>query len=191
MLKDIIKRCAYLLNRIDISDTLVDVDEIEEIDDSEVKHDVLKLIDFYNSVSSSVFENYLELDFCEKILSNSESKISFDRFSKTPIKVLKVETENKNKVGFDCGVFDIIVPEPKRLYDVTYMFVPDRVYELESSTDFLPEIYQDIICYAVISEFLASISKYSESTYWREKFTSEIFKLNSKKERRVKSTYCL
>lgn len=188
MLKDIIKRCAYLLNRVDISDALEEVNQISDLDGSDVKRDILKLIDFYNSVTSSVFENYLELTFCEKILSDGESKISFNRFSKTPVKVINIETESRNKVHFESSAFHIYVPEPKKLYLVTYRFVPNKIYELSDSTNFISENYLDIICYAVVGEFLASTSNYSESTYWRERFSSEIFKLNTKRERRIKST---
>lgn len=191
MLKDIIKRCAYLLNRTDIYDELDSAETLSDLETSDVKSEILKLIELFNIVSSTVFENYLGLLFCEKLLSNSESKISFERFSKTPVKVKKVETESGQKINFSSEVFAIKVSEPKKLYNVTYRFVPSKIYELDSSTSFLPEIYQDIICYAIMGEFLASISKYDESTYWRERFSSEIFEINSKKERRVKSTYCL
>ena len=191
MLKDIIKRCAYFLNRDDIVKELDDADEIDEITDDKIKLEVLKLVDFFNIVSNSVFENYLELVFCEQILSNSDSQISFDRFSKIPVKVLNVETELGSTVNFSNNAFFVKVPSPKQLYSVTYRFVPGQLTELTDNTEFLPLIYQDIICYGILGEFLATISKFSESTYWKEKFTSELFKIKTRKERRVRSNYYL
>jgi len=191
MLKDIIKRCSYLLNRNDILRALDDADEIDDITDDEIKLDVIKLIDYYNTVVCSVFENYLELVFSEKILSSADSKICYERFSKMPVKVISVETELNNQVKFTKAPFCIFVPKSKELYNVTYRFVPKKVKDLGDKVECMPPLYRDIICYGILGEFLAGTSKYSESIFWKEKFTSEIFNLKTKKERRVKSTYCV
>ncbi len=191
MFKHLLIKCCNLIGREDISNELRTVESVDDINNAEIKNDVMKLISYYNYVSCSLYENYLKLFFTEKITSNSKSQIEYFVFSYKPIKIVKVEDENLEKVDFKEYPSFIITPAPKRDYYVTYRYSPLNVKHLAENIKLPKDLDERVLCYGIASEFLASKGKFDESEFFNNKFLYEIFKIKSKKERRLKSTFCL
>ena len=191
MLKEIIKKCASLIGRDDIIVELEKKSFIDEIENPNLRFDIIRFMHYFNTISSGVFESHLKLEFCEKIASNSVGGISFNRFSRKVVKVLKIQDENGREINFTTSPFAVITNFNNRLFTVTYNYVPNRVNDLSDYVEEFPIDYETILCYGMIMEFLSSAGKYSESEFWRDKFCLLLFNLDSKRERRVKSTYCV
>lgn len=191
MLKNILIKCANLLGRDDISTELNKSNKLNEITDNSVKNEIEKLICFYNFVTSLTFETYLNLTFTEKIHSDLNSKIEFYKFSKQPIKIIKIEKDNGEFVKFVSKSSFILTGVSNEPLNITYNFLPDDVKDFDENINYLDLKTMKILCYGIVSEFLASKGKYSESEFWNNKFLFELFKIKNNKERRLKSTFCL
>ena len=111
--------------------------------------------------------------------------------SKFPVKVIKVEDENGVKMDFYSTPNYIKVNSSNKLCFVTYKFLPLEVKDLSGKIIENSSINHRILCYGMIAEYFAGKGKLSESEFWNKKFTQELFNLKSKKERRLKSTFCL
>ena len=191
MLKEIIKKCANLIGRDDIVLEIENKNSIEEIEDNNLRYEVIRFMHYYNTISSGVFEKHLKLEFCENIASNSVGELSFNRFSRKVVKVLNIQDENGREIKFSTSPFSVITDYKNCLFKVTYNYVPNRANDLNDFIEDIPLEYETVLCYGIIMEFLSSVGKYSESIFWRDKFCLLLFNLDSKKERRVKSTYCV
>jgi len=191
MLKNILINCANLIGRDDIVLELKKYEKLSDFNDENIKNDISKLLCFYNFITNSIYENYLDLVFCEKIMSDSKSSIDYFKFSKNPIKIIKVENENFKPIFFDVKPNCIITNYPNKLLYISYKFLPDAVNDLTDDISYLDRRLIRIVAYGIVSEFLASNGKISESESWNKKFLFELFKLKNNKERRLKSTFCL
>ena len=191
MLKEIIKKCANLIGRDDIFIEIENKNSIEEIEDINLKYEVIRFIHYYNTISSGVFERCLKLEFCENIASNSQGELPFNRFSKRVVKVLKIQNERGREVKFSTSPFSVTTDSKNYLFKVTYNYTLSRANDLCDYVEDIPLDYETVLCYGIIMEFFSSIGKYKESDFWRDKFCTLLFNMDSKKERRVKSTYCV
>ena len=77
MLKHLLIKTAEIINRNDIISCLKTTNSIDEISDSSLQNEVCKLKNFYNFTVSSIYENYLDLTYTEKVKSDSEKKIHY------------------------------------------------------------------------------------------------------------------
>ena len=191
MFKNLLIKCCNLIGRDDIVEELKNANLIEDIVKNDIKNDIFKLISYYNYTVTSIFENYLKLEFYEKINSNYQSQIEYFFFTFRPIKIISVKDENMINQHFLVKPTFLQVNCPNKPYFVTYNYTPKEIKDL-SDNIILPKIIcEKTLCYGVVSEFLASKGKFEESEFFNNKFLFEIFKVKTRKERRLKSTFCL
>ena len=80
MLKDIIIKCANILGRADIMDTLGRVNDLDSVEDTYIQADISKLISYFNFTVNSICEQYLELTDLDRVMANNEGKIFYHNF---------------------------------------------------------------------------------------------------------------
>ena len=191
MLKNILIKCAEYLNRNDIITALKQHENIDSIEDNSLQIDIIKLISFYNYTVNTIFENYFDLIFTDTATSNDEYKIYYHDFSFKPIKIISLSDNTNNFLSYSVYPNYISVQSSFKTYKITYKYLPEEVKNLTDSINLPSMINKKIICYAMVSEFLASKNLFSESDYWKNKFMYEIFKVKTHKGRHIKSTFCL
>ncbi len=190
MLKNILIKCAELLNRNDIVKSLKSIDKIDSILDETLKSDVYRLINYFNFTSNTMFENYFDLTHSEQLSSNSSNIINYSSFSYTPVKILSVKDTNGNENVATVLSTHILTHKARATYTISYAYIPHELKNLTDELEF-PERLSKIICYGVVSEFFACKNCYEQSEFWKNRFMYEIFKFKTRKERRVKSTFKL
>ncbi len=144
---------------------------------------------FYNFIVSTIYENYLDLLFTEKITSDSEKKIHYYKLSFTPLEIVFIKNEDQKYIPHNLQTTYFTTPASYTTYEVTYKIKPDEVNDICDETNLPKDLNKNIICYALASEYLASKNLFDQSEYFKSKFMYEIFKLKTKKERRFKSTF--
>ncbi len=189
MLKNLLIKCAELLNRDDILETLKSIDDVEDIDNKQIQNDIVRLIQFYNFTVHAACENYLGLITSEMVKSDVNKKIHYHELNFTPVRILEVRDELGGRVLFDVSPTFILTCTGNKVYQVTYKYVPDCIEKLNEKTQLPRNLNEKTIVYGVVSEFLASKSQFNQSDYWRNKFLDDLFKINIHKERRIKSTF--
>lgn len=189
MLKDILIKTAQLINRDDIYNSIKQVEKIDSIENISIQNDVIKMKTFYNFVVSTIYENYLDLLFTEKITSDSEKKIHYYKLSFTPLEIISITNEDNKYIPHNLQSTYFTTPASYTTYEVTYKIKPEEVNDLCDKTMLPKELNKNIICYALASEYLASKNLYDQSEYFKNKYLYEIFKQKTKKERRLKSTF--
>ena len=80
MIKNLLIKCCGLIGRDDLAEELKNANFISDIVKNDAKNDIIKLISFFNFIISSIFENYISLEFCEKVTSDAVCEIDFDIF---------------------------------------------------------------------------------------------------------------
>ena len=190
MLKNILIKCAELLNRNDIVKSLKSVDKIDSILDETLKSDVYRLINYFNFTSNTLFENYFDLTHSEQLSSNGSNIINYSNFSYTPVKILSVKDTIGNENVATVLSTHILTNMARANYVIVYAYIPHELKNLSDEIEF-PERLTKIICYGVVSEFFACKNCYDQSEFWKNKFMYEIFKFKTRKERRVRSTFKL
>lgn len=191
MLKDILKKVAVLLGRNDISAELDKSDKLMNITSVNLRNDISNLVMHYNFIVSAIYEHYLDLIYCDRVASNSNGEIALYKLSFRPLKVLTIEDDDFYKYDFFVRNGRIKVCSPNKLFLVSYKFTPEPVGDLSDELDFFTPDVERAICYGVAGEFLSANGKFSEANFWSEKLLTELFKIKSKRERLLKSTYCL
>lgn len=189
MLKNIIIKCAELLNRDDIIDAIQTADDVSDIQNKQIQNDVTRLIHYYNFTLHAACENYLNLTSTETLESDQNKKIYFYQFDFMPVRILDVRDEGGKCMLFEVSTCFILTTSPNKLYKVTYKYIPPAIESLSEKTQFPENLSEKTLVYGIISEFLASKNQYSQSEFWRNKFLQDLFKLNIQKERRLKSTF--
>jgi len=189
MLKNILIKSAELLNRIDIIDTLKTYNHLDEITDSRIAAEIRIMIDFYNQISTTVFEDFLELTHTDIVSSDNYNKIQFYNLSFFPSKIISLTNEQHTRYDFKVFPCYIFTHSSNKIYHVTYRYIPNELNDISSKLNFPNKINKTIFAYGIVSEYLASKNLLTESKFWREKFLHELFKNKSHKERRIKSTF--
>ena len=191
MLKDILIKCFTLTGRDDLAIRLSGYNKILDITDQDLLKEVQSLISHFNFVSHSTFEHYLEFEKSNLVSSNDNRQIDYSKLSSSPVFIKGVEDENYKKVNYTAKTEFLLVPMANTAYYVIYNAIPDEVTELTSDTSHLSSLTEKIIIFGTVSGYLASKGKFAESEYFEKKFFNEAFKIKSKRERRLKSTFCL
>ena len=190
MLKNILIKCADILNRNDISKILKTQTDVEKILDETLKSDVYRLINYFNFTVNTLFENYFNLTYSETLKSDANNIIHYHNFQYTPVKILEVYDEYGNSNVATVLSAHILTNKSKKNFVVVYAYLPNELKNLTDEIQF-SEIFSKAICFGVVSEFFACKNMYNESEFWKNRFMFEIFKLKTKKERRLKSTFSL
>lgn len=185
MLKDTLLKCSLLLDRDDLYQELSLNEKIENLSNSQIKSDVLKLINCYNFISNFIYENYIDLICSNLVMSDNNKKIYFNMLEYKPIKIISAEKSNRNEY-FSVFANRIEVNSANAKYNVKYKYVPHEVYELDEEVFYKQGLSDDIVVMGMAAKFLASKGKFNESEYWNDKFMFKLFNLSSKKERRLK-----
>lgn len=190
MFKNLLMQCADLLNRTDIIQNLKTHTSIDEIEEQSVQNDILRLITFYNYIISSIFDKYLELTTTEKITTDKRGTIYFSMLSKTPTKITKVNNNNNSVIYMtypNCITTNYINEEIL----VTYEYLPEELKDFSDTLFTKDRKIINTIIYGIVSEFLASKNLYSESDFWKNKFTYNLFELKNNKNKFIKPTFVL
>lgn len=188
MIKNILIKSAELANRDDIVSALKEHSAINEINNNSIQSDVCRLLSYYNFVISNLFENYFNLSTSQVILSNNLGEISYDEFIYLPININKISCANK-QFTYEINTSKISTSLSNELFDIEYNYRPKDALELTDDIILPPFLNNKIVCYGIVSEFLASKDQFDKSEYWKNKFLFEIFKIKVKKERRLKPTF--
>ena len=189
MIKQLLKKCAELINRDDILDSLKTTDSVDDISNTTIQNDIIRLISYFNFVVSNIFENYINLTETESLVSDENNRIYFSLFKKKPIKIISVKNPSNTNTHYSLHASFINTNSPNTEFNVTYNFVPSEAKDLNDEFEIPYNLNTKIICYGIVSEFLASKDQFEKSEFWKNKFLYEIFKLKTKKERRLKSTF--
>ncbi|MBQ8451564.1 MAG: hypothetical protein IJ538_02175 [Clostridia bacterium] len=189
MFKNFLKRCILILNRSDLLDAVENYNHLIDIEDTQIRNDLLRLISFYNFTMEATAEHYFDFITTELITSNIDSQIPYYTLVNRAIKILDVKNPLNKKVNFDLTPNYIIVEAPYREYLVTYKYIPKVIKDISDDMLLPKNISKKIIAYGVVSEFFASKNEFEASEFWKNKFLYEIFKYKTKKERLLKSTF--
>lgn len=189
MLKNILIKCAELVNRDDILFELKKVDSIEAITNIGIKNDVIRLISYYNFIISNLYEHYFIVENVEELSSDENCQIFYSSFKYKPTNINKVLSTNNKYNLFSIQSKHITTNTPLETYKIYYNYTPDDLSELLEETSIPHLLNNKVVCYGIISEFLASKDQFEKSEFWKNKFLYEIFKTKTKKERRLKSTF--
>ena len=188
MIKNILIKCAELTNRDDIVDELKAVSNVDEINNKNIQNDIYRLISYYNFIVSNLFENYFEMKNVEVVLSNENGDIFYDNLIYAPININSVKNGNKD-FSYEIHTTKISTSLPNELFEINYNYKPKEACNLTDKLNIPSFLSERIVCYGVVSEFLASKDQFDKSEFWKNKFLYEIFKIKVKKERRFKSTF--
>ena len=191
MLKDILIKCSEILNRADITHALKSSNSIDDISNQQTQNDVIKLISFYNFVTISIFQSYIDLINTDTVVSDSSNKIYYYNLTFNPIEIISILDENNSHMSANVFSGYILTNSANKTYKVTYRYLPTEIKNFNSELNLPKIINKKIICYGIVSEFFASKNMFAESEFWKNKFMFEIFKAKTHKERRVKSTFKL
>lgn len=191
MIKEILIKSCEILNRNDIVQSLKNVSKIENISNEQIQSDVYKLLSYYNFVVSSIFQNYFELRFTDTLVSDEYNKIQYYNLSFEPLKILSIYDERHNPLSARVFSGYILTNSANKTYKITYTHLPEDIKDIDSENEIPKLINKKIICYGIVSEYLASKNLFNESDFWKNKFMYEIFRLKTHKERKWKSTFSL
>ena len=189
MLKQLLIKCAELTNRDDIVQSLKKVNLVEEIENKTIQNDIYRLISYYNFVVVNLYENYLILTYIEKLSSNENLEIFYDDFKFKPIKIKSVKNSFGENINYNIHPLNIIVSNQSTEYCIEYDYIPNELTDLTDEVQLPAYLNQKVICYGVVSEFLASKDQFDKSEFWKNKFLYEVFKIRIKKERRLRPTF--
>ena len=190
MLKNLLIECSELFNRSDIANELKKHSSASEITDPSLQNDTLRLISFYNYVTSSLFNNYVELIVSEQIKTDEKGNVYFSMLSELPCKLLRVENESKS-IKFSIYPNSLKTNLSNTNLKITYRYIPKEARDLNSKLFTSNRSILNVICYGVVSEFLASKNLFDESDFWKNKFLFEAFNLKSKRGRHIKPTFTI
>lgn len=191
MLKNILIKCAELLNRNDMVKVLKTQTDIAKVSDESLQADLYRLVNYFNFTTSTLFENYFDLSRAETLSSDSNNIIHYHNFSFTPVKILSVKDSLGNENVATVLSAHILTNKPKSKYQVTYCYLPAELNNLTDSLENFHERLSKVISFGIVSEFFACKNMYQESEFWKNRFLFELFKFKTKKERRLKSTFSL
>lgn len=189
MIKQIFLKTSQLLNRDDIYKELNKITTIEECSNQSIQSDVVRMINYYNFVINTIFENYISLETNEEIFTNENGEVFYSSFSQKPNKILTVFNSSNQKCNHKILINKILTDLPNQKIKIVYNYVPSEINDLNQGINY-PSILNDkIICYGIASEFLASKDQFDKSEFWKNKFLFELFKFKTKKERRLKKLF--
>lgn len=191
MLKDILIISATIINRNDIVDSLKKASTVENITNEQIKNDVFRLISYYNFVSKTIFHDYFDMVYKDVLKSDENNKIYYFNFSHEPIKIISVSDSNNNHFCANVFTTYLLTKNASTTYHITYKYLPSDVHELNDNLNLPSSVNKKILCYGIASEYFASKNLFNESDFWKNRYMFEIFKLKTKKERRLKSTFSL
>lgn len=189
MLKNILIKCTEIMGRDDLSEVLKNSSDVDLIENQNAQNDVLRLINFFNYTTNYVAENYLDLMFNEKLKTDSEGKLYYYNFCFAPVRIFSIISESGKHIQYEITPNYVLTKSPHSTFSVTYKYTPNECSNLESMPDFPKNFNIDILCYGIVSEFLASKSQLVESEFWKKKFLNRLFKSKLQRERRLKSTF--
>lgn len=189
MLKNILIKTAEIVNRDDLLLAIKKATSIEEIENENIKSDILKLISYFNFIINDIFENYFNLNTTETIASDENNRIYYSNLKFKPSKIISVKTPENTQTIFTIYSTFISTNSPNLEYKVEYNYIPDDILDFNVEIELPINLNTKTICYGIASEFLASKDQFEKSEFWKNKYLFEIFKSKIKKERHLKSTF--
>lgn len=189
MIKQLLIKCAELLNRDDIIASLKETDSVDNISNKSIQNDTVRLMSYYNYIVSNIFENYINLSNTETFTSDENNRIYYSKFKNKPVQILSIKNAPDSYCHFSVHTSFIEVNSPNSEFNIMYNYTPNEISDLNNEINLPYFLNHKIICYGIVSEFLASKDQFDKSEFWKNKFLYEIFKFKTKKERRLKSTF--
>lgn len=189
MIKQILIKCTHLVNRDDIMSALKNASTINDISNTSIQNDIIRLISYYNFVVDSIFENYIKLEESETLYSDENNRIYFSNLKYKPVKINNVLNSSNSNTIYSIHTNFISTNASNSEYKIIYNYAPNNIKDINESINIPVFFNEKIVCYGVVSEFLASKDQYEKSEFWKNKFLYELFKFKTKKERRLKPTF--
>lgn len=180
MVKDVITECLILLDnfelktKIDNINTKSNLNEELALLNPKDKETIEILLNSLKNVINSVTRNFLKNYTIERVRSDNDCKISYDKFSKPVISIKSVTDEINGQIVFKSFFDHLKVPYKNMNFDVCYAF---------ETTDFKSlfeeiEVPLGLTCYClalgVVSAYLQIKLLYSEAELFESKFKAEL-----------------
>jgi hypothetical protein len=168
--KDIIKDAMRLVGRADAAETAYSDGEDEEI--KRLEHTMLFCL---NAVSDELARGYFPAQK-EETFNTKDGVISFDSFSKKPIKILKVK-RGERKIGWRIlpEYLQTDVGEIKILYE----YVPDK-FALEDEFSYPDnEVGERLVEFGMAAEYQLICGEVESANCWEDRYRAEIDRLLS------------
>ena len=165
---DIIKKAATLINLKNVSEYLgggvVNADE-------ETLATVSKMTSLTNLVLNELSVSYVPMKTTERKIV-TDGKVMFSSLTKTPYKILDVFDAYGEKVFYT--LYPTYIKTKENEVDIVYAYVPTS-YGLSDVVGYSEtEVSSRLIAYAVLAEYMLTVSAFDEAIMWRKRFTSEL-----------------
>ncbi len=181
MTKDILLLTATMLNLDDVI-THLSSEDMEASEDT--KKTEGELIAYLNYVLSSITKEYMTLETIERVTSDAECQIAYEKLSKSAVSISKVILCGSS-VTFNLYPEYIKVGRPNQEYEVLYYYTPNKVKELSDKVEMPLGLSDFVLCYGIASEYALSKLLYDEAAMWQAKFVNSLEKAKLKgKEKR-------
>lgn len=192
MLKNLLVKCAQMIGRDDLANYILSQSTEQGAgEQSALASDTARLLDCYNNATFLLFDSFLTLTKTEKVSANAEGKLFYYYLSSEPLRVVSVKKESGESIKFNVLPFYISTAYPFKILTVKYNYCPKRACSIFEELC-LPKSFPDnLLCYLIVAEFLATKNELDRSEFFKQKFTDSIFNFKNKRERRIKSTFCL
>ena len=181
IVKEIIKDCALLLNREDISSYL---DNGVADDYVTASKDASVLLNAYNLISQEIACEYLKLEYVEAF-KVKDGKVNFEDFKYTPISIRSVKDKRGNKISYEIEDGKIYVNFSEIEVSYVYSFDKKGLNDL-SGFEFTP-ITSKILQYGTVTEFLLIKGLYEEAALYNSKYLDGLASaINKSRSQKVK-----
>ena len=142
MLKNILIKCAEILNRNDLVKCLKTQTNIDNVSDETLKSDLFRLVNYFNFVSNTIFEHYFNLTTSETVKSDASNIIHYHNLQFTPVKILDVYDAFGNHNVATVLTAHILTNKSKSSFTVVYAYLPK---ELKNKNSIIENTSQKII----------------------------------------------
>lgn len=181
MTKEILKLTANFLNLDDLSKYLSGQEESKS---SEVTHVLNQLIVYLNYVVREITKDYFPLYETEKILSDGECKIYFNKLTRKAIQIKDIKNILNASVHYSIYPEYIKTELQNSEYKITYSYIPKEVESEEDEIELPFGLDYFIVAYAVASEMCMARGLYEEAQFWESKFLSSLRSIKTRSRER-------
>lgn len=180
-IKEIVKLSALLLGREDI------VKYIDEGESAQTGKDtssaVERLTALTNLVISELSTSFVPIT-TKEFVQAIDGKIYFNKFNKTPLKIVAVFDANDNKIDFEQYPEYIL---SRNAYSVLYEYLPEQK-TIEQDCPYEERIVPSrVLSYGVASEFCITEGEFEQAVMWHKRYVQSIENILLPKNRQTKN----
>lgn len=178
MTKEILKLSATLLGLEDVVTFLNQ--SSNDTPNTEILEKINELIVFTNYIVREVTKDYYPLSYDEKVRSDDQCQIYFNKLSKNAIAIKDIKNDSKLSVTFNLYPEYIKVGSPNANYSILYNYVPECIQSYSQPFTLPLGLDYFVICYGVASEYALSKLLYGEADMWESKFKNALENIKSR-----------